>query len=205
MPSKWYRIRPQICRFGLRGLLVAVTVFACLFAWWSYRARQQRSAVAALTAIGGEITYSHESDYFGHAPATNRPPVPDWLWNLLGPDYFVSVHSIRFVAPESNSSHPIFEVYDHDLLHLAHLPDVQYLDLDLCPISDDGLVHVRHLQNLKILTLSYTNVTDEGLPHLYTLDALEIVRLWDTNVTDSGAQKLRQRLPNLTIERFEDG
>lgn len=71
-------------RFSLRALLCLTTVACVGLGWWTYRAREQRSAVRTLTELGANCVYDRRS---GKAPG--------WLLTALGPDYFYGVALVQ--------------------------------------------------------------------------------------------------------------
>ncbi|MCE9556837.1 MAG: hypothetical protein K8T91_26110 [Planctomycetes bacterium] len=58
----------RLVQYRLRTLLILTTVIAVVHGWWSYKARQQREAVAALRKAGAFIQYGDEPHVFGFAP-----------------------------------------------------------------------------------------------------------------------------------------
>jgi hypothetical protein len=46
-------------RFGLRLTLLVILLFSVFLAKWAAHTREQRQAVAAIRAIGGEVTYEY--------------------------------------------------------------------------------------------------------------------------------------------------
>ena len=63
---------------------------------------------------------------------------------------------------------------------------VQELDLEGIPLTDDGLAHLAGLVRLRILNLGNTRLTDAGLEHLGGLVQLQSLDLNHTQVTDAG-------------------
>jgi len=165
-------------QFSLRTLLIVTTVCAALFgilARWSYKARQQRDAVAALGEPWGYVTYDfHISGELAGVPSY----WPEWLINALGVDYFANV------------------------LVLKPTPGPYAVDLEgrgVHEIDDVRLEYLKGLPKLRYLWLDRTKVTDAGLQHLQGLTELEYLSLSGTQVTEAGVERLQKALPNCRI------
>ena len=90
-------------------------------------------------------------------------------------------------------------VTDVGLEVLSEFPHLTRLHLENTAITDAGLEHLAGLEYLEYLNLYGTAVTDRGLEHLSGLENLAALYLWQTEVTPDGADRLRQRLPSLTV------
>lgn len=79
------------------------------------------------------------------------------------------------------------QITDADLVHLAVIPNVEFLFLGGSKVTDGGLTeHVSGLASLHSLRLNNTNIGDAGLDGLQGLDSLAELYLSDTAVTDKG-------------------
>ena len=82
-------------RFGLRTLLILITLIALSLGWWSSSAMKQSRATVAISTLGGSVTY----DYQAATGVFNRnatPAGPLWLRRLIGRDWFDTVHGVGF-------------------------------------------------------------------------------------------------------------
>jgi len=93
------------------------------------------------------------------------------------------------------------KVTDDGLECLKALPQLVYLNLSSCDLTNSGLSYLLDLQRLRILNLSYCHrLTDiglrtlQGLPQLVYLDLQGVLK-----VTTGGISKIRR--PGLTIRR----
>ena len=171
----------RLVQYRLRTLLILTTIIAVWFAWWSYTARQQRVAVAALQKAGASVQYDFRLPLTG---AMDDPPQwPKWLLNHVGVDYFGSVNAVEFRGAETT---------DAKLEYLKGLTTLQWLDLGGAEISDAGLVDLKGLTALQGLGLGGTPVTDAGLKHLAVLKALQGLSLDNTLITDAGVEYLKK-------------
>lgn len=190
-------------RFGLRSLLLFVAVASVFFSWFAVRMRKaekQQAAVAELRERGASVQYDWEDallrkvprDQLGFPTGTIEwePPLPLWLWNLLGEDFCATVIHVTFDE----------DTVDEDLVYLEDLPDLTWLCLWVCPnVTDGGLKHLERLHHLEYLNLGETKVTDKGLVHLTELKNLDFLIFDFTRVTDEGIEELRKSLPNTFI------
>ncbi|MCE9545512.1 MAG: hypothetical protein K8T25_08340 [Planctomycetia bacterium] len=208
----------RLFQYRLRTLLIVTAIIAVWFGWWSYKARQQREAVAALTRIRADIGYDFEGRHLdgpSHWPA--------WLVDLVGLDYFAKVVRVGFPGYihyrpkvtdddlehlESLTSLKEIvliraKVTDVGLAHLKGLTKLQRLNLYGTDVTDAGLEHFEGLVALQWLDLSHTEVTDTGLAHLQGLNSLVELYLYNTHVTDAGVARLQKSLPNCKIEHWQ--
>ncbi len=85
----------RFLRFSVRGLIVLVLAIGASLGWIVRSARIQHDAVAAIeTDGGGEVAYDWDRGA-GTTDFRGKPPVPRWLVDLVGIDYFGRV---RFVV-----------------------------------------------------------------------------------------------------------
>jgi hypothetical protein len=65
--------------------------------------------------------------------------------------------------------------------------------------GDSDLVHLKGLRDLDFLNLDGSPITNEGLKHLYPIKTLTTVYLSNTKVTQQGVDDLKRALPNADI------
>ena len=109
------------------------------------------------------------------------PIPPKWLVDSLGIDYFSNVDGV--VLRNTGT--------DKDLMAIACLRHLRFLNLGNSPITDGGLKKLSGLTNLTQLRLHGTRISDVGLSHLEGLTRLWELFLVDTRVTDAGLGHLR--------------
>ena len=163
-------------QFGLRTMLVFVTLCAVVCSWLTVRlreARRQAEAVAAIlqkfheeSAVWYDWVTDHDLRVFVETP----PPGPEPLRKLLGVDF---------------------------------LADVTGLTLDNLQLTEAEVADLAALTPLKGLWLNSVHVTDEGLSHLERLTNLQHLILVNTQVTNEGVKKLQHALPQCKIEIWE--
>jgi hypothetical protein len=198
------KIKLRWFQYSLRTVLIIVTLCAIPCSWLALKMRQakrQREAVAAIEKLGGGVLLS-------------EPSGPKWLRSLVGEDFSQSVESVQLdntQATDSGLEHlkgfsqlkflSLYgtEVTDAGLEHLKGLSQLQELDLRETNVTDSGLAHLKGLSQLKSLYLIGTKVTDAGLEHLKDLSQLKSLYL-STKVTPAGVRRIKQALPNCTID-----
>ena len=91
-------------------------------------------------------------------------------------------------------------VTDASAAELGKLHSIKELWLGKLPFTDRGLESLATLSSLECLVLSGTKITDAGLSHLVAIKSLRFVQLYGVEVTQAGIDRLRQAIPNLTVE-----
>jgi hypothetical protein len=86
------------------------------------------------------------------------------------------------------------------LAHLTRAPRLDRLHLDQTRVGDDGLEHVAAIKSLTMISLVGTRVTDAGLAKLATARYLSQIDLGGSTITAEGVLRLRQALPNCTVD-----
>ena len=87
------------------------------------------------------------------------------------------------------------EFYSRRALELlAGLPNLEQLQLQDCPVTDQDLELVAKLDRLTGVGLSNTSVTDAGLEHLAKLPHLKTLEIEDTPISPGGLRRLRESL-----------
>jgi Leucine-rich repeat (LRR) protein len=91
-------------------------------------------------------------------------------------------------------------VTDAGLTRLRVLRNLQGVNLDGTRVSDAGLADLKALPNLSTVVLSGTRITDAGLSDLARPPLWNLTRLDNTRISAAGFAKLRNALPNASIE-----
>jgi hypothetical protein len=147
-------------QFGLRTLLVFVTLCAVVCSWLTDRVEERRQQAKAVIAIyersGGSVSYDWELDGNGSDLPKPLSPAPKQLMNLLGVDFFSEVYRLELLSPAT----------DMALNDVPMLSQVKYLVLEGDQITDSGLRRLQGLVKLRELDLVNTEVTDEGVKNL---------------------------------------
>lgn len=213
-------------RFGLRSLLLLVTVGCLALGWHVERVRRQRLAVAELEKGGAEIAYytSAEDDYGDDKDAIKNPrTVGEWIEWLtpnrlriaLGIDFFRRVDSVTFDYEVVDYPHllsrlrdlrglrqlTLYYALDEDLAFIGEIQTLTDLELVCSEITDKGLVHLANLRRLKGVSLHGSPIRGPGLVYLAKLPHLESLDLSDTQLVDANAGYLLglRRLKSLSL------
>ena len=199
-------------QFGLRTLLVFVTLCAVVCSWLAVRikhARRQAEAVMAIREkLGGKVAYDWESDDSGGVLPNTLPPGPDPVRKLLGVDFFARVIEVEWGSAsntDNDGSHVICSGTDSGMEILRDLPDIEVfyqgydnVEVSGVGITDAGLEHLKRLTRLEDLRLYCTHVTDAGVEHLSGLTRLKSLSLNSDRFSGSGVAGLT-RLEDLWL------
>jgi hypothetical protein len=98
------------------------------------------------------------------------------------------------------------ELTDEGLLHLARMPQLEYLDLNEYPggkLTDRGLEILRHLPNLRKFEMTWqSGITDHGIANLRFCDRLEEVNLMGSPTGNGAIEALQGKAK---LRRFSTG
>jgi hypothetical protein len=197
-PHDRARAKPWRQRFpdGLiaRVLLGLVLLLAFGLCWVVISGGAQRVAVAAITRVGGKVSYNweatrvHDPDGDFSIPNPNgRPPWNPVLVALLGPDCFGDVVSVDLQRNDK---------YLQDRLELLR----NELSGDLIARqrdADAALAEAGKLPHLYRLAIAFTPVTNAGLDHLRQLTSLESLKLGNLDGTTNDGFKAIEGLTRL--------
>ncbi|HEX5102945.1 MAG TPA: hypothetical protein VFV87_03995 [Pirellulaceae bacterium] len=156
-------------RFTLGVLLVAVTVVGIGLGIWTHRARDQRRIVKHIRETSGDVAYAWEP-HVSPQHGTVSSPVPAWLLDRLGEDFFHSVDR----AYGGN---------EVDLAQVSRLTHLRVLEIGKSDLTDSELKCVTRLHSLKELIIHQdqrnpqyggtTKITNRSLALLAQMSQLE--------------------------------
>ncbi|MGA2253965.1 MAG: hypothetical protein ABSG53_04825, partial [Thermoguttaceae bacterium] len=167
-------------QFSIRSLLVLVVAVALPFSWFAVemkKAREQKWVAEEIQNAGAEV-WCGDDQFEKWTQLPPPPSEPEWLRNLLGPDFIGAIVAVEFSTDFNEAG----------LEQLARLPQLRYLGFGGTGATDAVLEKVEALTQLRSLNLAATKITDSGLRHLENLDKLENLDLRDTAITDAGLQ-----------------
>jgi hypothetical protein len=189
-----------LMRYSIRTLLLALVVISMALGIYRHRAETQRDAVRVITSKGGEVVYQGVIfDRLPDWPGTGirLPNYPNWLTNLLGPDYVATVVSV-YIGRDDRSLR-----YERGFIgELGPLVNPNYPDphgANMIDVQDGVIEQIGRLRNLVALDLAETNVSDDNLEQLSHLRSLAHLRLGNC-VTKPGVQRLQRSLPQAWIQ-----
>lgn len=161
-------------QFGLKTLMLAVTVCAIFCSWMAVERRhyrQQDRAVKQVEECGAVVRRLSGKSA--------------WVKMLVGEEYYYHPTVVMFVGPKLAS------LRDDDLKSLEGMTSLECIVASGPAITDDGLKYLRGLDRLTGLTIHDTAITDDGLKYLRGLDRLTHLGIRDTGVTDAGLANLK--------------
>jgi hypothetical protein len=177
---------------------------------------RQPEVVKMIKKLGGRVRYDYQFGDDGKriGRESQRPPVPEWLRELIGVEYVSDVIAIICIEPRFDDDNLEQlsgltelmalsiggkQISDAGLAHLKGMTKLQALSILQTQITDAGLEHLKGLANLQELNLVGAEVTDAGLEHLKGLTQLQKLLLDEVSVSSEGVRKLQQALPNCEI------
>jgi Leucine-rich repeat (LRR) protein len=203
-------------RIGIGGMMLAILLLGLWLGDRVNRAREQRTAVAAVKADNGFVLYADEFNMGPvNVPAGNAIWKPSWgtlipkkgqtkpslLRRWLGDEYVREVvHVSLFVDIEKGSAgapNNLPRPLDDVLAALRSQSGIKTLHLGGETITDKGLASVAELTDLRELVIWWaTDITDAGVAHFSFLPKLRLVNISLSSLTDEGVRHLSQ-LPAL--------
>ena len=197
-------------QFRLRTFFVLVTVLCVWFGWQVHRAKQQREAVKWVRESGGSVRYDYECDEDCSLLPDAEPPVPKWLYDTLGVDFFDDVAWVSLHSTQVSDLTPLARLKGirgidlgltpvSDLSPLANLKSIQRLSVYKTQISDLG--PLRRLTSLQMLYVGGTRVSE--LAPLAYLKALRLLHAGNTQVSDLGPLAKLPNLQNIYLDSTE--
>lgn len=182
-------------RYSVGAMLALVTGICIWLAIQTNAARQQRKAVDAIVALGGQVRYDFEGGGIFELMVSpglkpKERPGPSWLRTLIGDDYFQTVTGVDLRGRE---------VTDSDLRWISSLPNLNILLVMRTKISDVSMSRIGKLSQLKILVLRDNDITDQGLAQLHRLRHLEQLNVINTRVTPEGVTRLKREVGPILI------
>ena len=163
-PEAWRRR----LRISVRGLMILVLIVGGGLGWYIYRARVQRDAVAAIRRVGGEVGYSWEWSNGVPIFPQPKPPWPNLLRRILGPDFLDTVTSVRLQGQQCD---------DEALRAACRLPWLEELIVIDTSVTDSGAEDFGQLTNLRLLDLRLNKITGRPLRHIGGMTGLRELKL----------------------------
>jgi Leucine-rich repeat (LRR) protein len=200
--SSYFRATIQ----GMMLMILIIGVFLGFLADRANKARLQREKLSLIKGFHGQVLFDYQINAHGkYDPRASRPPGPQWLHNLIGPEYFQTIYSVWIntnfhgdrdprLGPsllrglgEARSLHLTHnQLTDDDLTYLNSMPRLMTLDLMRSRNVGDGAAkRIEGLIDLESLYLSDTRITDIGLAAVRG-KKLRVLFLDNLPVTDAG-------------------
>jgi hypothetical protein len=186
---RWWRLPAERrFRFGMRGMLVGMTLFAVWFGVVGIEVLRWAREGAAIMELAG---HGVRVDYY----ETVGPSWPK-TGTRLGYNPFVTVDAVDIHGDQGLAAL---------LKHADVFPDLEYVNFWGGRVSDAGIAGVKGLNqfpNLRVGFFSGCAITDSGLERLADWQKLEELHLHNcAKITDAGLAHLHG-LPNLTFLRL---
>lgn len=190
-----------LTRFGLRTMLLAISLTCLWLGWWVNSARRQAAAVNELEQKGSYVDFIYSMGIGDTFP--NSPPqaqwVPKWLHEQLGRHYFETIRAVRLGSPNEPDRR---RLVDADMSVLRKLPGLRGLIIMLTNVTDEGLRQITNCQDLRVLMFwNNKKITDESMKVIRQLRNLHSLEADGQLCSDAGLaaiQDMRQ-LRELTL------
>lgn len=193
------KTRRRNLSISLRIIFVLMTTFAVWLGVIVKRAREQREAVKAIEALGGQVRYDWHYDSFRarrdgvsfNSPLSKSmqaPNGPQWLRQIFGDDFFQHVRAVQIPRAHSIDEYPALN------------PNDPWDECRGWALRKD-LVPPREME-AKFLEL---------IPHLRRLHGLKAVSLptyigdFDTSLSRSTLIAFNTSLPGCEVSQFYNG
>lgn len=89
---------------------------------------------------------------------------------------------------------------DKDLVEIASIEGLTFLDIDNCLITDVGAARLARLKNLEVVFLGGTGISLNGIMAICELPRLRGVRHTRNQLSRTQAEELQEKFPRLRIE-----
>src|ERR1051325_8598191 len=157
-PERW----PQ---FSLRGLLLTLTILSVWLGVKVQHTTAQKRVVAAIRSDFGHSIYDYQwPTETSTVDLQATSPVPQWLIDLLGVDFF---HDVVYVVLDSPS------VTDATLERLDAFAQLKFVFIANSRVTNGGLKHLRALRKLRRLSIQDKDIDDAGVAELASLTGLQ--------------------------------
>lgn len=205
----------RILRFGLRTLLVLITVVSVWIGWISHRARQTRDIVHSIQSDGYKVYYSLDDPTL-HAFAGGT-----WYHDLIGIEYFADVEGVEgFSLPNlgadrlrdlarMNSLESLraswAEIDEETFIALGEMSKLRILLLSTPDFPHEHLKHLTKLKNREQLSITRP-IGDDGLAILAQMQSLKWLKISSDGLTQAGIQQLSalKNLERLNLSGYLD-
>ncbi|HIA20023.1 MAG TPA: DUF1501 domain-containing protein, partial [Planctomycetaceae bacterium] len=94
------------------------------------------------------------------------------------------------------------QVTDAGMEEVTRFSSLQRLFLAKCDVGDRAMQHVSRLEKLESLNIYGTKITSAALAHLARLEKLRILYITDIKLEATAVDRLKQKLPQLTVTDY---
>ena len=179
-------------RFTLRAAMLLVLVVAVWLGREVKLARDQKLAVEAIRAYGGQVVYDHE--LVNGVPTPGREPAaPRWLRAWLDDEFFRDVVVVNLCHDDNDVSTPESSpTRDAEVVsQLRRLPGLTLLAIRGAQASDASIVHIRGMRRLEDLQINGAGgLTDAGAKTIGSLTSLKHLVVSHSRLTDRGLEQI---------------
>ncbi len=188
-------------RFGLRTLLLTMTIGGLALAWVGNRMRDvyhQRQITKRIFASGF---------YVGFQDVSSKGAMPRWVYRYFGMNGAIAYGGLETVGNNKSVNAEdlaaldglryrrlclnFSSVTDDDLLHLKPDKNLRKFEAQSTGLRDNALAHLAQFEGLESIDVRITGVSDTGIAQLVRLKRLKVLILTDTAITDAAVPHLK--------------
>ena len=163
MPSAITKPHSPWFRSTIRGMMLLVLIIGAFLGGRVNRAHVQQQTLSSIKRLHGDVLFDYQINTQGKFdPSADRPWGPRWLHDLIGPEYFQTIYTVRIQRNFSGSRDPAL-----------------------------GPPLLKGLSDLRSLYLTHNQITDEDLSCLDSMPRLlRLSLMHSTNVGDVAATRI---------------
>lgn len=180
--------RRRRLRFGLRSLLLFVTIICVWLGWQVNAARRQKDIVTAMEKLDANVQYDYQM--IGRSKSATGQFTPHWLAPYLGVHFLHSVNLVEIDGPATP------EQIRSILTRLRYLRKLEVLMIRDCMLKDEDLQLLSEATTIGLLNLEGNRIEGQGVKYLRNL-AIDGIILDRNPLTDDGLKSIVQ-MENLT-------
>ena len=199
----------------VRSILILCILPTCVF---GTRIIKQKIAIRKLSSLGSKFIYENQRTRIqGLGIPENRPPGPELLAQLLGPDFFDTVGQVyggrKFTKDHIKILAQLYNIKafsawnapvdDEFVRSLSTLKTIEYLDLSSTAVSDECAASLARLP-IRFLNLSFTKIGDKAIEKICNIETLESLIIGETKISDKSLRLIAtksKKLKTLFIQR----
>jgi hypothetical protein len=206
-------------RMSLRTFLLGITLFCVVLGYWSYRVREQRSAVTILERNSsqriGLIKTNDWLEFFQTAKINNSEPpklsnLPHRTKNairkyvndaiqVLPSDFRETVIYVNIPKFESFPYYRLKDISEEEWIAISKLRNLLCLTIDCDALQDSHIKIITQLESLECLSLHSNRLTDYNIMQLQKLTKLKYLDIQSPLVTQDKIDELSQAMKNCSI------
>lgn len=195
-----FTLRRRRLRFGLRSLLVLLTLICLWFGYYASQATHRRQAIAHVAKLGGIIWQRQPASILNTSDS-------DTWWQRLASHYENFV--CRVFGSELREDVVAIELTDvsvseFDLRRLRPLNEIEWLTITGDYVDDSAAEQVQAFRCLRWLDISNSAISIDGIKKLAPLKSLEWLNVAGTRIAESDLASIQPMFHRVEIGTTTD-